>query len=464
MKTLPKIVPTREQLLLISDPRPGVTVIRGAAGSGKTTTALLMLKLQSKFWLDRKKRQNLEGDVNILVLTFNRTLRGYIENLAKVEIEGINGLNLTILTFAKWALSVIPPVEVETKQTAEKIKQLAKRLPLPEDFIYEEMDYLTGRFLPSRLDEYLNCEREGRGRTPRVEKELRKRIIEEVINPYSDFKKQNKIVDWNDLPGIIIEKNNLPKYQIIIADETQDFSANQMRAIMKCAANPSTVIFVMDAAQRIYPRGFLWNEVGITSVRSYRLKENHRNTIQICRFAKPLFEGLDIGDDGSIPDLNSCKKEGPIPVILKGRYSKQVAYAIDFIKSYVDLLNKSVGFMHPKGGRWFNYLKSELRKASLEFVEITREDEWPKGSENIALSTMHSGKGLEFDHVFLLGLNDETTPHGNEEGDATLESLRRTLAMAITRARESVILGYKPGEASSLIQFLDKKTYREQTL
>jgi DNA helicase IV len=89
MKTLPKIVPTREQLLLISDPRPGVTVIRGAAGSGKTTTALLMLKLQSKFWLDRKKRQNLEGDVNILVLTFNRTLRGYIENLAKVEIEGI---------------------------------------------------------------------------------------------------------------------------------------------------------------------------------------------------------------------------------------------------------------------------------------------------------------------------------------------------------------------------------------
>jgi superfamily I DNA/RNA helicase len=464
MKTLPKIVPTREQLLLISDPRPGVKVIRGAAGSGKTTTALLMLKLQSKVWLDRKKRQNLEGDVNILVLTFNRTLRGYIEDLAQAEIEGINGLNLTILTFAKWALSVISSVEVDTKQTAEKIKQLAKHLPLPEDFLYEEIDYLTGRFLPSRLDEYLNCERVGRGRTPRVEKELRKRIIEEVINPYSAFKKQNKIVDWNDLPGRISEASNLPKYQIIIADETQDFSANQMRAIMKCAANPSTVIFVMDAAQRIYPRGFVWNEVGIIGVRNYRLKENHRNTVQICRFAKPLFEGLDIGDNGSVPDLDSCKKEGPMPVILKGRYSQQVAYAIDFIKSYVDLSSKSVGFMHPKGWGWFDYLKSELCKASLEFVEITREDEWPKGPENIALSTMHSGKGLEFDHVFLLGFNDETTPHGNEEGDATLESLRRTLAMAITRARESVILGYKPGEASSLIQFLDKRTYREQEL
>jgi superfamily I DNA/RNA helicase len=464
MKTLPKIVPTREQLLLISDPRPGVTVIRGAAGSGKTTTALLMLKQQSKFWLDRKKRQNLEGDVNILVLTFNRTLRGYIEDLAQAEVEGVDGLNLTILTFAKWALTIISNVRVESEETKEKIKQLAKQLPLPKDFVCEEIDYLTGRFLPSKLDEYMNCERVGRGRTPRVEKELRKRIIEEVVNPYSDFKRQSTFVDWNDLPGIIIEESNLPKYQIIIADETQDFSANQMRAIMQCAANPSTVIFVMDAAQRIYPRGFIWNEVGITSIRHYRLKENHRNTIQICRFAKPLFEGLDIGDDGSVPDLDSCKKKGPMPVILKGRYSKQVAYAIDFIKSYVDLSSKSIGFMHPKGGRWFDYLKSELHKASLEFVGITREDEWPKGPENIALSTMHSGKGLEFDHVFLLGLNDETTPHGNEEGDTTLESLRRTLAMAITRARESVILGYKPGEASSLIKFLDKKTYREQVL
>ena len=77
---------------------------------------------------------------------------------------------------------------------------------------------------------------------------------------------------------------------------------------------------------------------------------------------------------------------------------------------------------------------------------------------------MHSAKGLEFDRIFIIGLNDKTTPHGSEEGDATLENLRRMLAVAITRARKSVIVGYKPTEASSLISLLDPDTYREESV
>ena len=49
----------------------------------------------------------------------------------------------------------------------------------------------------------------------------------------------------------------------------------------------------------------------------------------------------------------------------------------------------------------------------------------------MALSTVHSAKGLEFDHVLMPGLSDEVTPHGNEDGDGTLDSLRRLIAMEL---------------------------------
>lgn len=150
--------------------------------------------------------------------------------------------------------------------------------------------------------------------------------------------------------------------------------------------------------------------------------------------------------------------------MLNGLFNQQLSYVINHIISDINITEQSVAFIHPLGGGWFDYLKRGLRKSRLDYVEITRQSEWPTGPENIGLSTMHSAKGLEFDHVILLGLNDEVTPHGEEEGDSTFENLRRMLAMAITRAKESVILGYKPGEASSLIGLLDPDTYDEVEL
>lgn len=465
MKTLSQHKPTSEQLFLISDPRPGVRLIRGAAGSGKTTTALLMLRQLSKYWLNNKKRQNLPTNIHVLVITYNRTLKGYIEELAEKQVPKFDGLDLTVSTFGKLSKDLFPEcpiLDYDIRDT--NILQLSSKIALPHDFIVDEIDYLLGRFLPEKLDSYITCKRINRGTTPRVDKSLRVRLMKEVVYPYIEWKDEIGQVDWNDLAVKVLENKPPNEYDIIIADEAQDLSANQIRALMRCAGEPSSVIFIMDAAQRIYPRGFPLAEAGIENMRSYRLKENHRNTKEICRFAEPLLKGLDIGDDGTLPDLKSCKRHGPIPLIIKGLYNKQVNYILNYIKSNVDLSEESVAFLKPKGGAWFNEIKKALQRNSLDVVDITRQPEWPRGPANIALSTMHSAKGLEFDRIFIIGLNDQTTPHGSEEGDATLENLRRMLAVAITRARKSVIVGYKPKEASSLISLLDPDTYREESV
>ena len=102
---------------------------------------------------------------------------------------------------------------------------------------------------------------------------LRLKLLNEVIKPYNENKKAQGLKDWNDIALELVQNPVAKKYDIVIVDETQDFSANQMRAITMHLAELSTTVLVIDSAQKIYPRGFMWNEVDITinSNRSFRL-------------------------------------------------------------------------------------------------------------------------------------------------------------------------------------------------
>lgn len=59
----------------------------------------------------------------------------------------------------------------------------------------------------------------------------------------------------------------------------------------------------------------------------------------------------------------------------------------------------------------------------------------------ITLMTIHSAKGLEFDCVFVAGMEESLFPHGNSSQDAQgLEEERRLCYVAITRARKRLYL------------------------
>lgn len=463
MRKLPDVRPTPEQLAIVSRNRPGTEIIRGAAGSGKTTTALLRLRSLIGMFVNRRQRQQTVDPVRILVLTYNRTLRGYIDALTRQQALESDDIELEISTFGKWSTTALGnPLLVKDALRRNKIQALGAELVLDRSFLVDEVDYALGRFLPNKIMDYVTTRRDGRGTSPRVDRSLRERIVKEVIEPYSAWKTGKKLSDWNDLAVELAQKKVAAPYDVIIADETQDFSANQIRAIKNQLAPVHSLTFVIDTTQRIYVSGFTWQEVGISVApgSSRRLEQNYRNTIEIARFAAALIKGLPVDDDGTMPDFSKCERHGSIPVVLKGRFSKQIEFAINYIKKHVKLQNESVAFLHPLGGGWFDYLRTRLENAGLAFVEITRQSEWPDGEENIALSTLYSAKGLEFDHVMILGLNAQVMPHGEEEGDDTFAKLRRLLAMGIGRARESIILGYSPSDASKLIDCLEDTTYQ----
>ncbi len=68
----------------------------------------------------------------------------------------------------------------------------------------------------------------------------------------------------------------------------------------------------------------------------------------------------------------------------------------------------------------------------------------------VTLMTIHSAKGLEYDHVFLVGLEEELFPSAmSRDTQAELEEERRLFYVAITRARKFLTITY----ASSRFRF-----------
>jgi len=464
VRILPAVSPSPEQLAILGDSGPGVRLIRGAAGSGKTTTSLLRLRQLCRSRAARRERLGLEEPVRVLVLTYNRTLEGYIAELARSQMPHTPGVLLEVSTFSRWARQLVPDDDIlDRGEAAALLGRLLPGVVQRSDlvtFFVDEVEYALSRFTPDQMSSYLTVRRDGRGTTPRVERSLRERLLDEVVAPYTDKKSELGVMDWNDLAVATISAPS-PAYDVVIVDEAQDFSANQVRAVLSHVHPDHSTTFVLDAIQRIYPRYFTWAEVGIQLRPSeiHRLRTNYRNTAEIAAFAIPLVRDLPEEDDGTIPDFTACDSHGPRPVLVAGKYSSQLKYMLDELMTRVDLTSDSVAILQPRGGGWFDQARSELRNRGIAFCELTRERDWPSGSEALGLSTIPSAKGLEFDHVLLPGLNQQVTPHGEGEGDASLDRLRRLLAMGVGRARKSVMLGYKPSDASTLIGLLDPATY-----
>ncbi len=258
MRTLRDVTPTAEQLTILLDAGPGFRLIRGAAGSGKTTAALLRLRQLCRSRLERRARQGTVDPVRVLVLTFNRTLRGYIDQLATEHIHATGELDLTVETFGRWAWGLVGGRVLPDGDGSPVIVPLLTGMGLPAgdlDYFLDEVRYLHGRFPKHRLDRYLEAGRAGRGRAPALPRELRARLLAEVVQPYEAWKSERNVADWNDI-ALRAAEAPCRDYDVVIVDESQDLSANQVRAILAHLNEDHVTTFVIDAVQRIYPQGF----------------------------------------------------------------------------------------------------------------------------------------------------------------------------------------------------------------
>lgn len=75
-------------------------------------------------------------------------------------------------------------------------------------------------------------------------------------------------------------------------------------------------------------------------------------------------------------------------------------------------------------------------------------------TDRVQLMTLHASKGLEFPHVFLIGMEEEILPHRNSIEDDNIEEERRLAYVGITRAQKTLTVSL----AATRKQFGEKQS------
>ena len=204
-----------------------------------------------------------------------------------------------------------------------------------------------------------------------------------------------------------------------------------------------------------------------------RLINNTKDDVSLTRVINVPKRGIGEKTLESINDIANERNISLFDAISTGKELKFKELIIDLINESANLsLTELVDLVLDKSGmreelKMEHTLDSEIRLENLEeFKSITKSyeeengvislddflneislvsdmSEHQDGTNKVNLMTMHAVKGLEFDNVFVIGMEEGIFPHYNainEGGMSAIEEERRLCYVAITRAKKNLYL------------------------
>jgi superfamily I DNA/RNA helicase len=111
-------------------------------------------------------------------------------------------------------------------------------------------------------------------------------------------------------------------------------------------------------------------------------------------------------------------------------------------ESRIRNLRELMAIMDGAGNLPMERLENFLENVTLD---SDRAEEKENTADAVTLITMHSCKGLEFPHVFIVGLEDGLLPHTRSKVEGTMDEERRLFYVAVTRAMQTLAISHCGG-------------------
>jgi hypothetical protein len=246
-------------------------------------------------------------------------------------------------------------------------------------------------------------------------------------------------------------------YDAVLVDEGQDFSVDMLRVVLGLLRPGGDLVIAQDSRQDLYLRGGAsWKSLGVrASGRTTHLRNVYRNTAEIFSFAQRF-----LGEEPRagrplplFPDDSAFHGEAP-EIRRLGDMDKVIAFVADDLKACVgsgEYRRSEIAVIYDDktyGPASFAYtdrdlparLLKGLDRAGIPAAWVSRDvrakEMYDVTTDRVSLISVHSAKGLDFDLVYLVGM-DRMTPPGGVWDKAV--SLAYT---AMTRARYRLVIPY----------------------
>ena len=439
----------RSQETLAYRPNWGSAQVTGGPGTGKTVVALHRVK----YLVEQKN----PGPGKVLLTTFTKGLAQALERDLREMLGAEQMAAVQVVNIDAWSNGLVRDrvgkrlsVLTDVKERDDRWRRAAASVGATKSttFLHAEWEQVV---LAQRLtseDDYLECERRGRGKPlPAAQRRTVWRAIEAFTTRLRADGRWTHPMVADEAARLL--STGEPPYDHVVVDEIQDLHPAHWRLVRSAVkSKPEDLFLTGDPHQRIYGHRVSLRNVGINigGRRSTKLTLSYRTSAEILAWSlRMLGDHHETGLDDVADDLAAYRSafSGTAPVVVgaETREQEMTDLAAALQAGHADGIDWEDIAVVARGQHIWRPAVAVLRRAGVPAVELNKS---VAGDDAVRISTMHGLKGLEFRAVAVVGVSEGVIPRPGvipAEEDAVvhrneIQDERNLLFVATTRPRE----------------------------